>query len=78
MKLPVPLISANRATYYLLLSLAICLPLTISAYLSKTQVKTIELSDYRSYQCATGNNESQERSIFLIQYCARPATLKNI
>lgn len=57
--LPAPLISANRATYYLLLSLAICLPLTVSAYLSKTQINAVELSDYRSYQCTTGNAQAQ-------------------
>lgn len=59
MMLPASLISANRAIYYLLLSLAICLALTVSAYLSKTQVNPVELSDYRSYQCTTGNTQSQ-------------------
>ena len=59
MMLPAPLISANRATYYLLLSLAIGLALTASTYLSKTQIHTVELGDYRSYQCSTGNTQGK-------------------
>jgi hypothetical protein len=59
MMLPAPLITTNRASYFLLLCLAICLPIAASAYLSKTQPHALHLSDYRSYQCSTGNTQAQ-------------------
>lgn len=56
--LPSPFISANRPVYYFVVSLALCIPLAASLYFSNAQLHKLHLSDYRSYQCTTGNTDA--------------------